>query len=307
MQKKTLKFLNSFLVLLKDAFIAWQDDKAWSTGAALAYFTVFSLAPLLLIVIAIASFIFGAEAAQGQVIDQIRELVGSKGAEMVQLMLQKAYLSDSTWLAAGIGLATLFFGASAVFVQLRDAINSMWRIREKPIGTIKGFIKARIISFTLILSIGFMLLVSLTFSALLAAFRDYLAGMLPGLGKIIGAADFFLSLCLATILFTLTFKILPSAIVHWSDLLVGSSVIALLFTIGKTAIGYYLGNSAVGSVFGAASALVVVMLWAFYSAQILLFGVEFTRVYADRFGHKIKPAKNALKVKIKHESRLNPF
>ncbi|NIR49450.1 YihY/virulence factor BrkB family protein, partial [candidate division KSB1 bacterium] len=202
-------------------------------------------------------------------------------------------------LAAGIfGIGTLLFGASAVFVQLREAINTIWRIEEKPIGTIKGFVKARFLSFSMVLGIGFLLVVSLTISTVLSAFSGFLGEMFPGLNKIVNVLDFFISFAVITVLFALIFRILPNAKIRWKDIWVGSAFISLLFTIGKLAIGFYLGRSDIASTFGAASSLVIVMLWAFYSAQIFLFGAEFTKTYANRFGSNIVPDKNAVKIDI---------
>jgi membrane protein len=192
----------------------------------------------------------------------------------------------------------LVFGSTAVFVQLREAINSIWYIAEKPVNTLKGFIKARIIAFTMILGIGFLLLVSLILSALLTTFSEYIGDTVPGLNQITRGVDFLVSFGFITVLFALIFKILPNARVRWTDIWVGSAFISFMFTLGKMAIGFYLGNSNIVSTFGAASSLVVVLLWVFYSSQIFLFGAEFTKIFANRFGSDIVPDDDALRVKI---------
>jgi membrane protein len=185
-----------------------------------------------------------------------------------------------------------------VFLQLRDAIHTIWHIAEKPIGTIKGFLKTRVVGFTLLLGIGFLLLVSLVVSTVLTALSRYLGGFVSEMEAVVKIIDFFVSLFFITLLFALIFRILPDARMKWKDLWVGSAFIALLFTLGKMAIGLYLGSSKVASTFGAASSLVIVLLWVFYSAQIFLFGAEFTKIFANRFGAQILPDEDAMRVKI---------
>lgn len=295
--KRRLTF-KGFLVLLKDAFWAWEDDNAWRLGAAIAYFTVFSLAPLLIIVIAIAGLAFGHEAVEGEIFRQIGGLIGYDGARAIQNMLRKVYLTHASLPETFFGLVLLIFGATAVFVQLRDALNTIWYIGEKPISSIKSFVKARIIAFTAILVIGFLLLVSLVISAILAALSRHLSMLFPGLG-IVKTTDFLVSFGFITVLFALIFKILPNAEIKWKDVWIGSALISLLFTLGKMAIGFYLGSSGIASTFGAARSLVIVMLWTFYSAQIFLFGAEFTKIYADRFGSKIIPDTTGVRIEIR--------
>jgi membrane protein len=295
--KKTLTF-KKFLVLLKDAFWGWDSDGAWRLGAALAYFTVFSIGPLLIIVLVITGSIFGKEATQGRVMAEIQELVGRDGARAIEQIMENVYTSESSIPAAFFGFIMLLFGATGVFVQLRESLDLIWRIKPKPISTIKGYLKGRLISFTMIVTIGFLLLVSLIISAGLTALSRYLGDRLPMLDETLYLTDIFISFVFITVLFALMFKILPDAIIRWRDVWVGAAVTSFLFTIGKWAIGFYLGNSEIGSTFGAASSLVIIMLWAFYSALIFLYGAEFTKLYAQRFGANILPSKNAVRFVI---------
>jgi membrane protein len=292
---KTLR-LKSIWLLLKDSAIAWDNDNIGQQGAALSFFTVFSLSPLLIIVIVLSSFVFGQEAASGHLVSQIRGLIGIEGASFVQSLITNAYESDSTVLATIFSVVMLLLGASAVFMQLRDSLNTIWRVQQKPIGTILAFLRVRLLSFAMILGIGFLLLVSLILSAVLAAMSDYLSNLLAILTGIVSLLDFIISFVGITVMFALMFKFVPDAALKWRDVWVGAAVTSLLFSIGKLVIGLYLGNGAIGSTFGASSSLVIIMLWAFYSSQIVLFGAEFTRLYAMRFGSNILPSANAVRV-----------
>jgi membrane protein len=211
--------------------------------------------------------------------------------------MENVYTSDSSLPAAVFGFIMLFFGAMGVFVQLRESLDLIWRIKPKPMGTIKNYLKARLISFTMIVTIGFLLLVSLVISAALAALSGYLGEQFP-IFKTLRLVDFLISFAFITVLFALIFKILPDAIIRWRDIWVGAAVTSFLFTIGKWAIGFYLGNSEISSTFGGASSLVIIMLWSFYSALILFYGAEFTKLYAQRFGANILPSKNAVRLVI---------
>jgi membrane protein len=292
---KTLR-LKSIWLLLKDSAIAWDNDNVGQQGAALSFFTVFSLSPLLIIVIVLSSFIFGQEAASGHIVSQIRGLIGIEGASFVQSLITNAYKSDSSALAAIFSVVMLLLGASAVFIQLRVSLNTIWRVQQKPIGTILAFLQVRLLSFAMTLVIGFLLLVSLVLSAVLAAMSDYLSNLFAILTGLVSLLDFIISFVGITVMFALMFKFVPDATLKWRDVWVGAAVTSLLFSIGKLVIGLYLGNGAIGSTFGAASSLVIIMLWAFYSSQIVLFGAEFTRLYTMRFGSNIFPSANAVRV-----------
>lgn len=279
--------MKAFWQLVKDAGLAWDQDNAWRLGAALAYFSVFSLAPLLIIAVVVAGVVFGQDAAEGHLVAQISDIIGMDGARFIESMIRKVYTSDSTIPATVIGAATMLLGATAVFVELRDALNTIWHIREKPIGTVKAFLRARFFSLLMILGIGALLLASLMLSVVMAAF----SGTMTVMG---GLIDFVVSFCEFAMLFGLIFKYLPNVLLKWRDVMIGASFTSLLFSIGKLGIGLYLGRSAVSSTFGAAGSLVIVMLWIFYSIQIFLYGAEFTRLFAKRFGSDIRPGKNAV-------------
>jgi membrane protein len=292
---RTLRVKGIWL-LLKDSAIAWDDDNIGTQGAALAFFTAFSLSPLLIMVIVLSSLGFGQEAASGHLVSQIRGLIGIEGANFVQSLITNAYKSDSNILATIFSVAMILLGASAVFVQLRDSLNTIWRVQQKPIGTIRGFLRGRLLSFAMIVGIGFLLLVSLILSAFLAAMSNYVSNLLAILSGLVSILDFTISFVGITVMFALMFKFVPAATVKWRDVWVGAAVTSLLFSIGKLLIGLYLGNGDIGSTFGAARSLVVIMLWAYYSSQIVLFGAEFTRLYAMRFGTDILPSANAVRV-----------
>jgi membrane protein len=292
---KTLR-LKSIWLLLKDSAIAWDHDNIGQLGAALSFFTVFSLSPLLTLAIVFSSFAFGQEAASGHLVTQIGGLIGIEGAHFVQSLITNAYESNSNVLAAIFSVVMLLLGASAVFIQLRDSLNTIWHVQQKPIGTIRAFLRARLFSLAMILGIGFLLLVSLILSAVLAAMSDYLSNVLAILPSLVSILDFMISFVGITVMFALMFKFIPAAILKWRDACVGAAVTSLLFSIGKLVIGLYLGNGAIGSTFGAASSLVIIMLWTFYSSQIVLFGAEFTRLYTMRFGSDILSSENEVRV-----------
>jgi membrane protein len=292
---KTHRLKNIWL-LLKDSGIAWDDDNVGQQGAALSFFTIFSLSPLLILVVVLSSFGFGREAASGHLVSQIRGLIGIEGAKFVQSLITNANKSDSNLPAAIFSVVMLLVGASAVFISLRDSLNTIWRIQQKPMGIIRAFLRGRFLSFAMILGIGFLLLVSLVLSAVLAAMSDRVSKLLPILGGVVSLLDFIISFVGITVIFAFMFKFLPAAIMKWKDVWVGAAVTSLLFSIGKLLIGLYLGNGAIGSTFGAASSLVIIMLWAYYSSQIILLGAEFTRLYAMRFGSKILPDENAVRI-----------
>lgn len=283
--------------LFKDTVTEWSEDKVSLWAAALAYYTIFSIAPLLLIAISIAGAVFGEEAARGEVVAQIQGLVGKQGAEAIQSMIQNTQKPGSGGTIATIaGIVTLLFGASGVFGQLQDALNTIWEVKPKPGQGIRSFLQSRFLSFAMVLVIGFLLLVSLVLSAGLAAIGNFFSNLMPNfliLGQLV---NFLISFGVVTVLFAAIYKFLPDVHAPWKDLWVGAIVTALLFNVGKFLIGLYLGNSSVGSTYGAAGSLVVLLVWIFYSAQIILFGAEFTQVYAKSHGSSIEPSKHAVRV-----------
>lgn len=286
--------VSAFFPLLKATFSEWMEDKAPRLAAALAYFTVFSLAPLLIIAISIAAIFFGEEAARGQIVGQIQGLVGQEGGAAIETMIANANQMEGGVVATTVGIVTLLIGASGVFGQLQDALNTIWEVAPKPGRGIANFIRSRFLSFGMVVVIGFLLLVSLVVSAVLTGISTYMAGMLPGFALLWKIVNFLVSFGVITLLFALMYKVLPDVQITWGDVWIGAAVTALLFTIGRTLIGIYLGSAAIGSAYGAAGSLVVVLVWVFYSAQILLFGAEFTQVYARRYGSKIRPAPTAV-------------
>jgi len=281
--------------LLKETFSEWNQDKAERMAAALAYYTMFSLAPLLVIVIAIAGSIFGQEAARGEIVGQIQGLLGKQGAQFLQAAIQNANKPQSGGLIASIiSIVVLLFGASWMFAGLQDALNTIWGVQPKPGGGIVAAVRARSLSFAMILGIGFLLLVSLVLSAALSAAIHFLGNALPGINWVWELTNFIFSFVVVTLLFGMIYRILPDVKITWSDVWIGAAITSLLFTIGKFLLGLYLGNGSFGSTYGAAGSLVIILAWVYYSAQILFFGAEFTKVYAKRYGSRIVPNENAI-------------
>jgi len=267
--------------VLKDAYEGWSKDRAASMGAALAYYTAFSLAPLLMVVVAVAGLVFGHEAAQAALIGQMRDLLGPSAADTVADMLTRASNLGNGVLAVAVGLATLVLAATTAFVELQDDLDRIFKAEPRVGSGIWNLIKSRLLSFAMVLFIGFLLTVSLALSAALAAIGDHLFGEMAVLLQVIG---FVVSLGVISVLFALIYKVLPNVHIAWRDVLTGAIVTALLFTIGKTLIGLYIGKSSVASSFGAAGPFVIILIWIYYSTQIFLFGAEFCAKYAQRRG-----------------------
>ena len=263
------------------AFRAWLADAAPRLGASLAYYTLFSLAPILLVVIAIAGFAFGEEAVRGQIVTQIDQLVGTEGAEAVQTLLRGARQEKGGTLATILGTITFLLATTGAFLELQYALNRVWRVQPKPGLSVRALLLDRLRSFGIVVAIGFLLLVSLAVSAALAALGDVL-GRAPGLPAIWVAVNTALGVVVIAVLFALLFKYLPDVELRWRDVWIGGFVTALLFTAGKQLIGLYLGKSATASSYGAAGSVVVLLLWVYYTSQVVLLGAEFTRVYTRR-------------------------
>jgi membrane protein len=274
------------LRLIKETFSHWLADRAPSMGAALAFYSAFSVAPLLIIVIAIAGMAFGEAAAQGAIVGQLRSLVGEQGAGAIQAMLAAAGRRESGVVATTVGIFTLLIGATSAFVELQDSLDRIWEAPQRAENGIVTFFKSRVLSFGLVLAIGFLLLVSLVLTTALAAFTGYYSHLLPVGETLLQTANFIASFLVVTVLFAMIYKWLPNVSIAWRDVWIGSAVTALLFNIGRTAIGVYLGHSAVASAYGAAGTFVVLLLWLYYSAQVFLLGAEFTWVYAKRVGSR---------------------
>lgn len=286
--------------LLKDTFREWREDGATRLAAALAYYTTFSLAPLLVLVIAIAGLVGGQSAAQSQVMAQVQDLLGEEGREFVQDMIANASKPATGLTATVISVATLLFGALGVFGELQNSLNLIWEVKPKParglLDGIKRFVLGRLVSFTLVLGIGFLLLASLVVSAVLSALGEYIGAVLPMADFWLQLINFVISFLVIMLLFAMIFKFLPEVQLAWKDVWLGAAVTSALFSLGKFLIGFYLGRSEVGNTFGAAGSLAILLIWIYYSAQILFFGAEFTQVYSNRYGSRIVPDPDMVRI-----------
>ena len=266
--------------LTSETAIEWKEDGASRLAAALAYYTIFSLAPLLIIVIAVAGFFFGETQARGEIFHQMQTLMGPSGADYLKTLLDKSWDPSSGLIATVIGFIMLLVGATGAFAQLQDALNLIWDAEPRKGNTIWLILRQRLLSFSLVLTIGFLMMVSLVLSAALSAASKYLFYMVPDYFPLINLLNWFVSFVVTTGLFAAIYKILPDAQVRWKNVWLGAAVASLLFSIGRYFIGLYLGQGSFGSVYGAAGSFVVILLWVYYSAQILFFGAEFTWVCA---------------------------
>jgi membrane protein len=286
-----MQFFRTAYEMARDTFTAYGKDKCPRLGAALAFYTLLSLAPMLLVVIGITGLVLGdARTAREQVVTQFRDLSGEQGAEAVGVMLDNTKSPAGGVLSTAIGVVVLVVGATGVFVQLQDSLNAVWNVPDRPskgLG-IWSLVKGHLLSFAAVCGLGFLLLVSLALGAGLSGLQGWLEARIGGGSWWLGWANSLVSLLLAAVLFAFIFKVLPAAKVSWRSVWVGAGVTAALFTLGKYLIGEYLGRAAVGSSFGAAGSLVALLVWVYYSAQLLLLGAEFTQVYATRFGHGIR-------------------
>ncbi len=277
--------LKHFYQLAKKSVSAWIDDYAPSMGAAISYYTVFSIAPLLLIVIAVAGFVWGREAVQGEIVGQLSGLIGKEGATGIQALIESANQPTKGLVATAISIVVLVIGATTVFAELQSALDRIWKVPQGPkVSGIWAALRSRLLSLGFILGLGFLLLVSLVSSAAIAAIGGWASGLLPGWETLLYLINIAFSLGIATLLFAMIFKIMPQAKVSWRDVWVGAIVTAVLFEVGKSLIGLYIGKSGVTSSFAAAGSLVVLLIWVYYSAQIFLLGAEFTWAYAHAHG-----------------------
>jgi membrane protein len=272
--------------LLKETVAEWQKDKVDRMAAALAYYTLFSIAPLLVIAVAVAGAVFGEEAARGEVVAQIQGLLGKAGAEVVQTALANTQNPENGngIVPSIISTLALIFGASGVFIQLQDSLNAVWNVEESPQAGVKAVVRKRIFSFAMVITIGFILMVSLIVSAGLAAVSAFTNHLFPALESLWKLVNIGISLGVFTLLFALIYKYLPDIKIAWRDVLVGALFTSILFSIGKELLGFYLGNGSFGSAYGAAGSVITVLAWIYYSVQIMLFGAEFTQVYTRRYG-----------------------
>jgi membrane protein len=292
-------YQEGIVALFKNTASEWIQDKCPQLGAALAYFTVFSLAPLVLVLLAVFGLIFGgSDHARQKLTEQLQYLIDPSGIKVIQDIAANAAEPRAGIIATTIGIVLALFGASGVFGQLQDALNTIWGVKPKPGAGILGFIRTRFLSFAMVGGVCFLLLVSLTVETVLRGFSEYLKNVMPG-GHILALALFLIfDLAVIILLFAMIFRYLPDAKIAWRDVWVGATLTAVLFALGKFVLGLYLGSGAAGSAYGAASSLITLLLWIYYAAQILLFGAEFTQVYANTYGTRVEPEDHAVKIEI---------
>ncbi len=285
------------LSFAKELFGNYGQDDAFTLGAALAYYTVFSFAPLLVVAIAVASYFVGEEAVTGRLYGELDGLLGPEAANTLQDIVSNAYSTgDSLW-ATVLSVATLVFTATTVFATLKTSLNRIWGLEARPANNIIGFLFVRLLSFSFVIGLGFMLMITLVVNALIIGFMDKLASYVPSLGAVVlGITSWVISTAVTAVIFALLFRFLPDAKARWKDIWAGAIFTALLFGLGRWLIGLYIGNSDFGNTYGAAGALVTLMIWTYYNSQILFLGAEFTYVWAERRGFPIRPDKHAVRV-----------
>lgn len=283
----------SILGLVKATFRDWTEDKAARLGAALAYYAIFSIGPILVVTIAIAGRVFSKAAAEGQVTSSLRGVLGDSSATLIEGMLKSASSPRASIIAGIIGLVTLLLGAMGIFGQLKDALNTIWEVEPGKGGGIMGAVKKNGLSFLMVLGAGLLLLASMLVNTLLAALGPFISQNIPGGALLWNVVNYVVTLALISVVFAAIFKFLPDIQIGWKDALLGGAVTSLLFLIGQFALGLYFGISRPGSAFGAAASLVIVLVWIYYSAQILFLGAEFTQVYAGSYGAGVQPRAGA--------------
>jgi membrane protein len=284
--------------VLRQTASKWMDDRAMSLAASLALYTLLSLAPVVVISVSVAGLVFGEEAARGEMASQLQGFMGPQASAGVQSVLAQASTPRSGIVGTIVGILVLLVGASGVFSELQETLNLIWNVKAKPGRGVRGFLRDRVFSFAMVLGVAFLLLVSLVLSSALSAVGAFLGSHLPGGETFWQMTNFVLSFLIVAFLFGLIFKVVPDAQIRFRDVWHGALVTALLFTLGKLGIGLYLGKAAPGSAFGAAGSLIALIVWVYYSAQILFFGAEFTQVYARRFGGGIVPTANAIAIDV---------
>jgi len=289
---------------VRDGVAQWIEDQPFQLAAALSYYTLFSLAPLLIIAITVAGFAFGREAAQNQIVGSLQGMVGEESAKAIQGMIQNASSQPKTGIiSAAVGVIALIFGAGGVVGQLQTSLNTIWGVTPKPGQGVGGFIRQRFTSFAMVLGIGFLLLVSLVVSALAAGITELMGNFFGATEFVAHALDLLVSFALITVLFAMIYKYLPDVRIQWRDVWIGAVLTSVLFTIGKFLIGLYLGKSGVTSTYGAAGSLITVLLWVYYSSLIFFLGAEFTQVYASQFGSGVRPTENAQPIAAAAEAK----
>lgn len=301
------KIISNIFLYLKKVFQEFSADNILKYSASLAYYTVFSIAPLLVIVTALLGFFFGKEAMQGQIYQQLSHLIGSVAALQIQDTIKNIHLNTNNYLATVISIVILFIGATTIFGEVQDSLNKIWGLKIKPKKVWWKLIITRLLSFSLILSIGVILIISFVLNALLNAFGDLISNYLKNYSSyFMAVTGAIVSLLVTGFLFSLIFKILPDAKIKWKDVLLGGFVTAIFFTLGKMGIGYYIGKSKLSSLYGAAGSIIIFMVWVYYSAVILYLGAEFTKVHAKFYGHNIVPNEYAEWVEIDEKTVDEP-
>lgn len=284
--------------ILKETGTDWSKDNATRLSASLAYYTVLSMAPLLVVAVSVAGLVFGEEAARGQIASQLSSVVGPEAGEGIQTLLANAKSPEGGTIGSIVGVIVLLFGASGVFGELQSSMNEIWKVEPKPGLGIWGFIRQRFFSFSMVLGVAFLLLVSLVLSALLTGIGSRFSSALPGGAWLWEIVNFVVSFGVITVLFALIFQYVPDVEIKWKDVWMGAAVTALLFALGKFGLGLYLGRASVASPYGAAGSLIVLVIWVYYAAQILFMGAEFTQVYARHRGSRIQPSDHAVPIEV---------
>ncbi|MEO6547537.1 MAG: YihY/virulence factor BrkB family protein [Ferruginibacter sp.] len=285
-----MKRITGIFLFIKKVILEFFDDNVLKYSASLSYYTVFSLAPMLIIIISICGYIFGKDAIQGQLYGEIKDMVGSNAAIQIQDIIKNIHLTKDTPVATAIGIAVLLVGGTAIFGEIQDSLNKIWGLKVKTKKAWWKLLISRLLSFSLVISLGFVLMVSLVLNALVAIIGDRLNRLITGVGRIfIPVIDNLVTFVITAAVFAVIFKVLPDAKIKWKDVSVGAFITAILFTLGKIAIGWYLGRSDMATIYGAAGSVVIIMVWAYYSSLILYLGAECTKVYATQYGTKIQP------------------
>jgi len=298
-----MKYVRWVFSLLKNTTIAFSNDNAFKLSASLSYYTIFALGPLLIIIISLSAIVYGKEVVEGKLYDQLSHLLGSEAALQIQNILSNAQQTHATTLGAVIGFIVLFIGATGVFTEIQGSINFIWSVRAKPKKSWLKYLLNRLISFSLVIGLGFVLLVSLIINALLTLLNETLTKKFPHFPVgLFGLANSLIILTVITCLFAVIYKVLPDAIIAWKDAWIGSIFTAALFLLGKFFIGYYLGKSNLGVTYGTAASVIIILAWVYYSSLILYFGAEFTKVYALHSGEGIRPKDTAVFI-IKRETK----
>ncbi|WP_131782809.1 YihY/virulence factor BrkB family protein [Legionella gresilensis] len=295
----------SFWQSLKELFKFWRTDRVSSLSAALAFYTIFSLAPILLICIILISFFLGEAAAQGRILDHISGLAGEKAALQIQTMIENSQRTGTSKMPQIIGIAFLIFGTTRVFAELQNGLNRIWGVMPKPGRGWFNIIKDRFLSFSMVLGVALLLLVSMTLSVALAAMSNFLIQIFGGSIYLFMILDYIISFLIITLLFTMLFKVLPDVILDWKDVGMGAFITAILFTLGKFIVSYYINNSGRASIFGAASSVIIILIWFYFTSQILFIGVEINKLLVLKKGKTIKPKESAILVDSKRTNIEN--